>query len=41
LKYGRNYYEYQKGTLVFANPGQVLEGEYNPEKLPVQLVKSG
>lgn len=33
LQYGRNYYDYQEGTMVFTGPGQVVGVEDNGEVL--------
>lgn len=31
IKYGRNYYDYQEGTLVFIGPGQIIDIDNNGE----------
>lgn len=36
LKYGRNYYDYQEGTLVFIGPGQVIGLDNNGESFQPQ-----
>lgn len=33
LKYGRQYYDFGEGTLVFSSPGQVFEAKKQPETL--------
>lgn len=36
LKYGRHYYDYQEGTLVFVSPGQVIGNDDNGESFRMQ-----
>lgn len=36
LRYGRHYYDYQKGTLVFVSPGQVVGNDDNGEYFQMQ-----
>lgn len=36
LRYGRHYYDYQEGTLVFVSPGQVLGNDDNGEYFRVE-----
>lgn len=31
VKYGRNYYDYQQGTMIFFGPEQVVEFEQNTQ----------
>ena len=33
LRYGRNYYDYQEGTLVFISPGQMVGDDDNGQLL--------
>ena len=36
LRYGRHYYDYQEGTLVFVSPGQVLGNDDNGEYFRIE-----